>query len=284
MKAILVPIDGSASAKAALSVASSLAALSKASLKGLYVQDERRFFRFEFTNALLGELGIHPYCDSLRPAAEALEESEKMEDECQAIIIDFELACKKANIEGQFISESGTPIDAIQSAAKRVDLVTIGNVGSNTGTPSVDAGDTVKALLESVNVPILIVPANHAGVSKITLAYDDSPPSQRALRFVAPFAELTNMDIELLTVGDEADKLDAIQTPALDYLTNYDVDVCARRRSGNVTEEILNSATESSSSIIALGGTGSHRLREAIFGSTTEQIINRSAAATLLVS
>ena len=284
MRAILAPIDGSPSSNSALSVSTSIAALSHAKLHGLFVEDERRYYKFEFTNALLAELGIQPYYDSPRPAGEILEEVDKIQSEANNLTEDFQTACQKANIQGEFVSEYGAPADAIEAAAKRVDLVCLGNSGGHSGILGAHAGDTVTALLHRVSVPILVVPDNPVGEARIVLAYDDSQASQRTLRFIASFAELTTMDIDVLTVGDDSSAVETMQKPALDYLSNYEVDVRPVRKSGKVIDEILNYSVERDASIIAIGGPGSHPVREKIFGSITEGVINDSQAATLLVS
>ncbi len=260
IKRILVAIDGSESADAALSIAGSLAGITGAELIGLFVEDIARV--------------------SAGAEAEAAVEKESLD-----IYRAFQERCARANVEGRFLSLRGTPDEVIRERAKSVDFVVLGNSGKHSGTDDKPSGATVQALLRSVARPVLAVPADVAGEPKVVLAYDGSLPSDRALCAAAEFCEISDMSsIHLITATKSVEECKSVQAPAIDYLSAYDLDITPACLTGKPDEAILAYVEQVDASVLVIAAFGANRLKDSVFGSTTDSILKSGKCAVLLVS
>lgn len=264
IKRILVAIDTSSSAVSALSVAASLCGIMKAELIGLFVEDTARFVSSSGKEAA---------------ATEAEVEGESMK-----LYAQFQQSCEKAQIEGRFLSIRGTPKDVIRERAKTVDFVIIGNLGD----PKVanrEPGLTVQGLLASVARPVLVVPADVAGEPMIVVAYDGSLSSDRLLCAAVELAEISDMNsLHLVTVASSTEDCQAIQAPAIDYVSAYPIHVTPVCLTGKPEEALLAYVQQVDASILAIAAFGPNRVKESVFGSTTERVLLQSDFAVLLVS
>jgi nucleotide-binding universal stress UspA family protein len=265
IKRLLVAIDGSPSALAALSIAGSLGGIIQAEVIGLYVENVGRFENLSGAELETAEREVEEESRDLRKA--------------------FQARCQSAKVQGRFLSLRGIPDDIIRERAKTVDFVIIGNSGTHRGTPERHSGETVSALLKSVARPVLVVPEDVAGESKMVVAYDGTLPSDRALRAAAEFAQISEIEsVHLLTATGTTEECQTIQAPALDYLSAFDFHVTPVCLTGQPGEAILAYIEEVDASILALGAFGPNRLRESVFGSTTDAVLKQGQAAVLLVS
>lgn len=263
IKRILVAIDGSPGANAALSIAGSLAGIIGAELVGLFVEDIARFSKGADEQAIEKEI----------------------ERESVGIYRAFQERCTKASIEGRFLSVRGHPDDVIRDRAKTVDFVLLGNSGEHTGVPGRIEGATVLSLLQTVARPVLVVPDDVAGAPKVVVAYDGSLPSDRALCAAAEFCEISEMtSLHLATATGSKEECKSIQAPALEYLSAYDCDVTPVCLTGKPDDAILAYVEQVDASVLAIAAFGPNRLKESVFGSTTESILKQAQSAVLLVS
>lgn len=261
IKRILVAVDGSESADSALSIAGSLAGITKAELVGLFVEDTARLS------------GANP-----------VQTESEMEAESLQLFQSFQARCAQTSVEGRFLSIRGNPIDVIRDRSKTADFIVMGNSGKHAGVER-EEGETVIAVLRSVARPLLVVPDDPSGEPKIVVAYDGSLPSDRTLRAAAELAEISEMtSLHLLTVCSSMEECQAIQAPALDYLSAYQLDLVPVCVTGKPEEAIPLYVEQIDASILAIAAFGPNRMKESVFGSTTQAVMKQSEAAVLLVS
>ena len=262
IKRILVAIDGSESANSALSIAGSLAGIIGAELTGLFVEDTRRF----------------------TGGAEDAETEKNVEAESVALYQAFQDRCANAQVDGRFLSLRGKPDEVIAERTKTVDFVVMGNQAEHTEVEGKYPGQTFEALIASLSRPVLIVPADVAGEPKIVVAYDGTLPSDRALRAAAEFAEISEMtEVHLLTATKEIDECRRIQAPALEYLSSYDLQVTPVCVTGEPEAAILTYVEQVDASVVVLAAFGPNRMKQSVFGTTTQAVIKSAQAAVLLV-
>lgn len=285
IKSLLVPFDGSPSSLSALSIACSISGLTHAKLFGLHIKDQRRLTHIPLTSALAGSIGMAPIVEIPLPPEELLKAEEKLDNEIQALIKVFDERCAQARVSGQFVSKLGFPAEVIIESARSVDFVVIGNSGQHEGIDQLQSGLTTNALLHSTTRPVLVVPEEPAGESRIVIAYDGSAASERALRAAAEFAEVTQLnDVHLLTISGEPDVYEKLQKAALEYLSSYDIELTRAVSQGKPAEVIAQYVEDVDASVLALGAFGHNRLTERIFGSTTSAVLKQTTAAVLLSS
>jgi len=261
IKRILVAIDGSDSANAALSIAGSIAGIIGAQLVGLFVEDSRRF-----------------------AGSNDSEVEKTIEAESVRLYQAFNDRCANAKVDGRFLSLRGTPHEVIAERAKTVDFVVMGSQGEHKDVQGKYPGQTFEALIAALSRPALIVPADVAGEPKIVVGYDGTLPSDRALRAAAEFAEISEMnELHLLTATATPDKCRTIQAPALEYLSAYDLQVTPVCVTGEPEAAILSYVDQIDASVVVLAAFGPNRVKQSVFGTTTQAVIKSAQAAVLLV-
>ena len=280
---ILVILDNTPPSESALNIASSMAAINKAELLGVHIEDQARFEKVNIVAATLENLTGSPIVPTLRPPAEYLEEEEKIEKETVELHQKFQAAIDRAQIEGRFLSLRGNPIEIAAESARRVDFVIVGNDSAGASFYGHKLTELVQTLVHQAARPVLIVPHEPTGEERIVIAYDGSAPSERTLRAAAEFARSVDLDeAHLLTVSSDKAEAERIQSSAIDYLRAYDLDVTAVIVPGSPGEVIPEYANNLDTTILALGAFGASPLKERLFGSVTEKVLTHSAAAVLV--
>ena len=209
----------------------------------------------------------------------------KLAQEGHALLEAFDERCAHARVSGQFVSKMGIPAEVIIASARSVDFIVIGNSGQHEGIDQLHSGLTTNALLHNTTRPVLVVPEEPAGDSRIVIAYDGSAASERALRAAAEFAEVTQLtDVHLLTISNEENVYETLQKAALDYLSAYDLELTRTVSQGNAADVIAKYVEDVDASVLALGAFGHNKLSERIFGSTTSAVLQQTSAAVLLSS
>ncbi len=283
IQSILVPIDGSPSSNAALSISCSIACLIDARVIGLFVQDADRFKHLPLTTALAASIGAQPAIEAPLPPDKLLEEEENIEEESLELYEAFQSQCEQARTRSRFLCRRGEPAAEITEMGRTVDLIVIGNSGRHSGVEHKKNGLTTNAVLHHTTRPVLVVPEEPAGQSRLVIAYDGSAASERALRAAAELASVTKLaEVHLLTVGDDVEKARSVQRSAVLYLSNYDFTTIPALFRGDPSQVIADYSEEVDASILALGAFGSSRLAERIFGSTTLVALEQPNMAVLL--
>src|SRR5437899_9336323 len=124
IKSILVALDGSEHANAALQHALALAARLRATVVGLHVIDVVSI-EGSFLHDISGSLGFEPYLDFSAKMREALRERGRI------LLETFGRRCAERNVRCDSALEMGIVANAICDPARTADLVVIGHRGVN---------------------------------------------------------------------------------------------------------------------------------------------------------
>lgn len=283
IKRILVPYDDSESANAALSIAISVSTVTRAELVGLYVENQARFVHYSLPLVIAGTLTGDPVAaGQLDPEAMSVEE-EKVFTEETAVREHFLTECRNAGVECSFEITRGDPAEKVVDYARSVDFVIMGNIGRHATLEPDSKGLTVQGVLGNVSRPVLIVPVDAQGESRVVIAYDGSEASERALRTGAEFADLTRLEeVHLVTVNSNRDEGELLQHQAIKYLGGYAFRAVPVILSGRADETIATYASKIDASVVALGAFGTNRLMSRLFGSTAQHLLQTLNAAVLL--
>jgi nucleotide-binding universal stress UspA family protein len=275
IKSILLSVDGSAYTDTVLRYGIHCSKACDALLRVLTVIDVRIF---EWAVAA-GADGFVP----ILPSAIFQEESRRMLDERASAVLDKcrdILQTEKCKFELHKIS--GPPVDVICEQALTVDLVIIGARGEFARWESKMIGATIEAVTRLCNKAMLIVDKDFTAPEKILMAYDGSPNANRALSITGFIAKKLNIPITVLTITEQAEHGRNVLREAERYLGPYEVRVDTAMAGGTADEAIVGYAEIHNFDIIAMGAYGHSRIREAILGSNTEQIIRKSKIPVLL--
>lgn len=271
IKNILVALDGSEHASAAIDYGLNLVTALKGQLTGIHVRNQW-LLRGSFLHDVNGILGIEPQMHM----AEEMERY--LTTRGEAIKTGFVNQCEDAGLRGNFIMTTGGVADEIESEAARHDLLLLGVRGVNgpDGEGQAMGGGHLPAhLLKSISIPMLVCPLNPKPLKKVVVAFDASAGSFRALATAAEVVNQLGLELQLLFVdtGGLEYEEDQAQALAERYLSPYDLNHTFIGLKGTPQSALKTYMASQSGAILALGSHGSSRLKELILGRLPERII-----------
>jgi len=277
VKSILVALDGSQHADAALRYAIWLAQRLRATLVGLHVVDvvsiEGSFF-----HDLSGSLGFEPYLDFSSKMREALQERGR-------VLLDaFGERCREQSVACETVLPLGVIANEICDQARTADLVVLGHRGVNEQFSTGLLGSTTESIARKSPKPVLVTPMQFREVTKPLLAYDGSQRASAALHAAAELTSALGVPLTVMHVGREGAQADGnrVLDEARRYLRAYDVDVSCIAVTGPPHLRILDLLRDRGYDLLFIGAYGHSRIIEMVLGSTTEFVLRNSPAPVFL--
>jgi len=276
IKSILLPIDGSNYSEALLDYGQFLARKFKSVLRILSIVDIRLY---EW-NMASGADAFVPVV----PSMEYQEESQRiLEEKSDTILEKAAEILEKGNISYQTIKTSGIPTDEILYYSKTNDLVIMGIRGEYERWSNKLLGATVEAVTRQIGKPILLTEKTFKPFEQIICGYDGSEASIKALQLSAYFANSLKQSLQVISVLESEDESKAVLKEAEEYLLPYKIKYQLLHESGDSAEVLVNAQnTAPKPSLMIIGSYGHSRLREAIIGSTTVQVMRNAQKPVLL--
>lgn len=152
-------------------------------------------------------------------------------------------------------------------------------------------GSTAQALVGHAGVPVLLLPAGHAGfvdpetgvlrLRKILVPMGDARAAQTAIDAAVRLAELTGEhkgDLVLVHVGDESESPGVTLHGGLGWGRRW-----VRAGSGSVVDEVISLAETEHVDLVVMASRGHDSLMDSLLGSHTERVLRRSPCAVLAV-
>jgi nucleotide-binding universal stress UspA family protein len=216
-----------------------------------------------------------------------------------------ELAARQnwSDVEHEVVLERGAVADAILRLVedKNIDLIAMGTHGRR-GLDRLVLGSVTERILRTARPPVLAVHSLPQGSGtreepvqfrKILFCTDFSDNSPRALEYALLLACKYKAGISLLHVVERSDggkDLEAEKSQVLQRLqavVPQNVQDCATVeaavRAGKTYQEILEHAAETQTDLIVMGVRGRNALDLALFGSTTQRVIQLGQWPVLVV-
>lgn len=276
VKRILLPVDGSEYTNSVVKHGIDLARRFGARVRLLSVVDVRIF---EWVLSV-GADGFVP----VLPAPGYQEESRKLlESKAQAVLDKCARALDSEGVPFEAETVGGSPVEIICERANLVDLIVMGNRGEYARWATTMLGATLEAVTRHVSKPIMIVQQRFRNVQKMLAAYDGSEHANRALQLAGFFAEHLNAKITVVHVSDDRELSTRICAEGVHYLQAYRAEVDSDWLSGRPDAAVIDLAAKGKYDLIVMGAYGHSRIREAILGSTTVQIMRKSPIPVLMV-
>ncbi|TDI83424.1 MAG: universal stress protein [Caldithrix sp.] len=275
IKSILLPIDGSVYTEAQVRYTVELARAFDARVSVLSILDVRIF---EWA-VVMGTDGFVP----IIPSNVYKEESKKiLESKAAAVLEKCSEILTSENVEFDAEKISGSPSDIICEKAPLVDLLVIGMRGEFAKWKKNLVGATLDAVMRQWSKSILVTSREFKSIGSILFAYDGSERSNKALQLVGLFATQLSAPVTVLSVHDKEMFRSKLLEEAQSYLKPYKAQVDLVGVSGNPEKEIIRVAGERHCDLMIMGAFGHSRIREAILGSTTEQVVRKADVPVLL--
>jgi nucleotide-binding universal stress UspA family protein len=195
IRRIVVALDASPTSLAALEAAAQIAALWKAEMVGLFIEDAdllrlaslpfvRELGSFSATPRPLDPTAVERQLRSLAARAE------------QA----FLQTAHRRQVRAQFHVSRGRVVSELLATVGETDWLSLGKVGW-TLTTRPGLGSTARAVVCSTQTPVIVFPARGQVGGPVGVAYDASPTAQRALGIARVLAGREHPRLSVLVVG-----------------------------------------------------------------------------------
>ena len=277
IKSILLAVDGSAYTEFVLNYGIDFARRCNAQLRVLTVVDIR-FFEWAVA---IGVEGFAP----IIPSTTYQEESQRLLNEkADKLLERAGEILKGANQKFDLLKESGSPVEVICEKSRLSDMIIMGARGEFERWSDKMLGATLEAVTRLSIKPVFVVRKTYRPIQKILLAYDGSMNSNRALPWAGYVSECFQVPITIVNVNDSPEEAQAILKEACEYLGSYKIPkIETVRKEGDQPDRIVETCKEVHADVIIMGSYGHSRIREAILGSTTVQVMRKSPVPILMV-
>jgi nucleotide-binding universal stress UspA family protein len=276
IKSILLAVDGSIYTNAVIDHGIDLAKKLDAYLRVYTVVDIRIY---EWVLNTGGE-GYMPVI----PSNVFHDESHKFHSErADALLELLANKLKKSNIKFETGKLEGSPVDIICELSRQVDLAITGARGDYERWGDRLLGATVESVSRQIQIPLMIVDKKMVDFNGIVCAYDRSESSNKALKLAGYLAEKLNLPIEVVTIqDDEHERINTLEE-AKKYLQPYGFSARFRHEAGDPSDMLVKVTLETSEpALLLMGSYGHSRIREAIIGSTTVDVMRKAAKPIIL--
>ena len=276
IRTILVALDGSQHADAALQYALWLAERSRATLIGLHVIDIVSIEGSHFHD-VSGSLGFEPLLDFSSKMREALNERGRI------LLEAFRARCAERKLPCDTVLPLGIIANEICDQARTADLIVVGHRGVNEQFSTGLLGATTESVCRKATKPVLVTPMTFSEIKKPLLAYDGSQRSSAALHAAAELVSALGLPLTVVHVAkDPAKDTGKVLDEARRYLKAYDLDVHTVSISGPPHLRIVDLLRDRDYDLLFIGAYGHSRIIEMVLGSTTEFVLRNSACPVFL--
>jgi nucleotide-binding universal stress UspA family protein len=276
IKSLLVAVDSSASAEAALEHAVGLARACQARITGLNVLDIRY-------------VEMPPYIDyaytfeAIPPAIAPLDLMQKFQEKGERILGHLRKTAEAVGIPVAVRLEEGVPGQVIADLANEHDLVVLGKRGEHAKWGRDLLGSTAEAVTKRSDVPVLLVEAQTRSLGKALVMIDGSAPSERALHLAAELALSLPLELTMLTVQDDQAVGQTVLAAAKTYLETLKVGVAYMVLPGKPARAAATALADNTIDLVIMGMRGHSVIHDLILGRTTEQVMRSTGVPVLLV-
>jgi nucleotide-binding universal stress UspA family protein len=276
IKSILLAVDGSVYTESVLHHGIEWAKSLKAFLRLLTVVDVRVY---EWVINSGGE-GYMP----VMPANVYLDESQKfLAQRADMVLEKVQKKLAGTDIPFEIKKEEGSPVEIICSQARQVDMLIMGSRGDYARWGDNLLGATLESVSRQCKTPLMVVGREVTWPKKIIVAYDRSETSTHALKYSAHLAQSLQLPIDVYTIHDNEQIRIEILQEAKTYLEPYNLSQNFHHEAGDPADIIIRATHDSPEpGLLIMGSYGHSRIREAILGSTTVQVMRKAKKPILL--
>ena len=274
LTSILIGLDGSPYSEVAVELGIQWAKKLNAILVGLGIVDEPTICRREPVplggSVYKRERDEQLLADGRRKVAEFLAK--------------FAARCMKAGVAYKEVEEVGLPHEEILRESHRYDLVLLGHETHFHFETSDGADETLWQVVRHESRPVVIAPASLPLGAAVVVAYDGSPPADRALQ--AFQASGLDFGEEVTVVGMDRNGEDATREVgrAVEFLASHGIRVmpCVRPGAGSAALTILDVVRQRNARLLVMGAGEHSAVREALLGSVTKDVLRDSPVPVFL--
>lgn len=276
---ILVPVDGSLDSWFAVRQAIQIAKEEDSTLHGLFVTDRRLIEAPHWS--IMEPYVISPIGGSGLTQL-ALDLGRTLSIYGQHVLRQVCEQCEQAGVTYELEYVEGNVSRIILERARNANIVVMGRHGVAARWSGMLLRSTFEAVVRRVTVPVLATQTEVHTITSILVAYDGSDRARDAIKFVTHLASRQNRRVVLLTVDDgwPGRKNAFEEGKALLHTRGFKLTPIFWK--GHAAELILRVARLEVCDLIVMGAHGHSRFLEVFFGSTTDEVMNRTIYPILI--
>lgn len=276
IRSILLPIDGSNYTESVLQYGIYLAKQLHAHLRVITIVDIRLF-----------EWNLAAGADSFVPVVgtgEFQDETHRMlQEKAKSVLDKAKSILEQSQINFEIKEITGIPVDEICAQARSNDFVVMGVRGEYERWSKHLLGDTVEAASRQIGKPLLLVDRTFEPFNRIHCGYEGSDSANKALQLSAFLAKTLGILLQVISISNSEEEREEILNEAGRYLEPYQLEYQLRHEVGHATDALINAQNSAPfNTLLSIGSYGHSRIREAILGSTTVQVMRKAAKPILL--
>ena len=263
---ILLGLDGSPYAHAAIEYACQLALNHNASITGVAIINRPGI---QSSSGPMPIGGAHYEVQLEEQLLEATEQKAK------AILNDFARICDDRKINAVLHADTGSPFSEIIEESKFHDFIVIGKRTFFEYDANETYG-TLERILKNGLIPVLAVPDSVREIKKVLVAYDNSIPASKVVHMFLLLGIWNACDITLLTVNDSAQAAQELLGNLGGFFESYGIKPSLATRSGPPDTAVKSYIAENDIDMLAMGAYGRKSVRKFFVGSVTQHLIQET--------
>ena len=263
---ILLGLDGSAHAEAAIEYACQIALNHNATITGVAIIDQPGI------QSASGPVPIGGAHYDVKLEDQQLEETQA---KAKAILEGFERICDEKKINVVLHADTGSPVSELIEESKFHDFIVIGKQTSFEYDTNETYG-TLERVLKNGLIPVLAVSDSVREIKKVLVAYDNSIPASKAVHMFLLLGIWGACDITLLTVNNDAAAAQELLGNLGGFFESYGIKPTLATRSGHPDTVVKSYIAENDIDMLVMGAYGRKSVREFFVGSVTHHLIHET--------
>lgn len=143
-------------------------------------------------------------------------------------------------------------------------------------------GENVKEIIREVHKPVLLVNSDFISPRKILIAYNGSEQSKKLLKSISTNPIFKNVSRDIVNINDDKILSNKLLNEAKEIYEKENIEVNTSVLSGEPKKAILDYLEQNDCDILAMGAFGHSRIKEFIFGSFTNEMLEKIKKPILL--
>ena len=263
---ILLGLDGSTHAEAAIEYACQIALNHNATITGVAIIDQPGI------QSASGPVPIGGAHYDVKLEDQQLEETQA---KAKAILDGFERICDEKKINVVLHADTGSPVSELIEESKFHDFIVIGKQTSFEYDTNETYG-TLERVLKNGLIPVLAVSDSVREIKKVLVAYDNSIPASKAVHMFLLLGIWGACDITLLTVNNDAAAAQELLGNLGGFFESYGIKPTLATRSGHPDTVVKSYIAENDIDMLVMGAYGRKSVREFFVGSVTHHLIHET--------
>ena len=269
---ILLGLDGSPYAQAAIEYACQLALAHNAAITGVAIID---------LPGIKSSSGPVPIGGAHYDVQLEEQQLKKTEKKAKAILHDFARICEERQVNAVLHADTGSPFSEIIEESKFHDFIVMGKRTYFEYTANETYG-TLEQVLKNALAPVLAVPDSVQKIEKVLVAYDNSAPVSKAVHMFLLLGIWNACDITLLTVNDDAEAGQVLLGNLGDFFGGYGIEPTLVTHSGHPDDVVKSYIAQNDIDMLVMGAYGRKSVREFFVGSVTQHLIQETTIPLFL--